>query len=146
SSGSGGSATASSGCGKAVSVTGAQMGMVEVGGATRTYLYEIPTGYSVDEPIPLTFGFHGASGDVTQAQSWGVDAAATAAGDKSIFVFPQGVSQGGTIGWDTNKSGDDVALFDALLDWAETTFCIDAHRVYLVGFSWGTDFANALGC
>src|SRR5262249_378448 len=120
-----GTETASSGCGKAVGVAGAQMGTVKVGGVTRTYLYEIPSGYSIDEPIAVTFGFHGAGGDVTQPQSWGLDTAAAAAGDKSIFVFPQGVSQGDTVGWDTNKSGADVALFDALLGWAETTFCID---------------------
>ena len=39
-----------------------------------------------------------------------------------------------------------MLLFDALLTWAESNFCIDTNRVFVAGFSWGNDFANTLGC
>ncbi len=98
------------------------------------------------QPIPLVFGFHGATGNGAQADSWGVHTAAFAAGDSAIFFYPDGLDQGGETGWDEDENGEDVALFDALLAYAEANFCVDTHRVFLVGFSWGGDFSNTLSC
>lgn len=137
---------ATSGCGKPVEAAGSHPGSMTVANAKRTFSYEIPAGYSPGDPIALTLGFHGAGGNGAQAFSWGLQVAAAKLGQKGIFVFPDGVLQGNTIGWDEKKTGADVAFFDALVDWAEKTFCIDANRIFVVGFSWGNDFGNTLGC
>jgi poly(3-hydroxybutyrate) depolymerase len=94
----------------------------------------------------LVFGFHGRGGAGSQANGLGINAAAKQAGKSAIFMFPYGLDQGGGTGWNEKKDGPDVALFDALLDFAKSTYCIDESRVFVAGFSWGNDFSNTLGC
>jgi poly(3-hydroxybutyrate) depolymerase len=136
----------STGCGKAATMTGAGMGSIAVGSQMRTYRTNVPTNYAPANPIPLVFGFHGRGGDGSQAESWGMQTAAATAGQAAIFLFPDGLDQGGATGWDESDNGVDVAFFDALVSWAESTFCIDTRRIFVAGFSWGTDFSNALSC
>jgi len=135
-----------SGCGQTVEAAGYHTGSMTIANVKRTYNYYIPPGYTPTDAIPLTLGFHGAGGNGLQASSWALQIAAANLGQKGIFVFPYVILQGNTIGWDEKKTGVDVAYFDALLDWSEKTFCIDANRIFVVGFSWGNDFANTLGC
>ncbi len=137
----------SPGCGRAVALTGQQNGTITAAGQSRSFIYVVPAGYSPNDAIPLTFGFHGRGGAGSQALGWGMQTAAMQNGQKGIFVYPDGVMQpGGATGWAMEVGGEDVLLFDALVDWAEKNFCIDTHRVFAAGFSWGNDFANALGC
>jgi poly(3-hydroxybutyrate) depolymerase len=112
----------------------------------RTYDYFVPTGYNPNTLIPLTLHFHGAGANGLAMYNGGMDADAAAAGNKMISIYPDGLKYGGTTGWDLSKTGVDVALFDALLSWAESKFCIDPQLVFVAGFSWGHDFANTLTC
>jgi polyhydroxybutyrate depolymerase len=138
----------SAGCGNPQSGNaGSNRATVLVGGTTRTYLYTLPAGYSPTKPIPLGFGFHGRGGDSSQGLGWGIGTAAANAGQPAIFIYPDGAVQGSSgTGWDESKTGPDVALYDALVAWAESNYCIDSKRIFVAGFSWGTDFGNALGC
>jgi poly(3-hydroxybutyrate) depolymerase len=133
----------STGCGTTGHPTGFLQGSLVVGDQTRTYYFAVPSTYDPDTPLRLVFGFHGYNWQgntfrdsiaIEQYQSQG----------QAIFVYPNGVIGGPT--WDLNPSGRDIALFDALLEHFERTYCIDLNRVFVYGRSYGAMFSNALAC
>jgi poly(3-hydroxybutyrate) depolymerase len=123
----------------------------------RTYRLYVPPTYASTTPVPLVFGYHGKGADGSAPWFWGVQDQAAMDGETAIFIFPDGqpqygssvdgvVQPDGTIGWDESPSGNDVAMFDGLLGFAQSAYCIDPSRVFVTGFSWGAEFSNALGC
>jgi polyhydroxybutyrate depolymerase len=148
--GSGGSASAvvgTEGCGKVPAETGPLAQALTVAGQSRTFAYIVPEGYSPDEPLPVVFGFHGAGGNSLQPVGWGLNVAAyNGSGQRALFIYPNALVRGGRTGWAMGEDEEDVQLFDAMLEWAEAEFCVNPKRIFLVGFSWGNDFANVLGC
>ncbi|HEY5961501.1 MAG TPA: hypothetical protein VIV60_33310 [Polyangiaceae bacterium] len=96
--------------------------------------------------LAITFVFHGAGGNPHDAQALGLQRVAGAA-QKSIFVFPEGVTfrdQG--VGWDDRCDGYDVVFFDNMLTELRQRFRVDPTQIYVAGFSWGADFVTALLC
>jgi polyhydroxybutyrate depolymerase len=140
-------AGSTAGCGKGGSKVGDFTLTAMVGGVSRSVEVLVPAGYTSAAPVPLVFVFHGAGGTSAQAESYGLQDGAKAAGDTAIFAYPQGVAQGNSgVGWDLTCAGDDVAFFDAVRSKLEEQYCIAADRVFVAGFSWGGDFSNTLGC
>lgn len=145
----------SSGCGSEPPYYGEKAFSIELSGPggesiIREYGVRAPeqADYASDKPYPVVFVFHGAGG-TNDFES--MDAAAGGnAGKNAIFVAAQGILLPGYedygLGWDENCNGYDMPFFDAMLAQVAADFCIDRERIFAVGYSWGGDMANSLGC
>lgn len=136
----------SKGCGasSALSAAGKAAGLsVDVGAAKRTFALSVPTGYDAYRAYPLVFNFH--SGGRTGASARDYFGFEGIAGDKAVFVYPDG-EQGN---WELDApaaQNKDVLFFDALLARLEAELCIDTSRVFASGSSMGAYLTNQLGC
>lgn len=146
SSGGTGGVRPSVGCGNGHSTSGLLGNNVTVNGTERSYLFDVAAGYDPNTPVPLVIAFHGSGANGQQAAAWQIDEAAEAADETAVFLYPDAVAQSGGIGWDMDENGMDFAFFDVLLEVGKQNYCIDENRIFVAGFSWGCDFANALGC
>lgn len=128
-----------SGCGREVA-TGLQARSIDANRKRRTYLLWVPGSYRPDVPLPVVFSFHGAGGDGANSRAMtGLEAPSHG---RAIFVYPDGL--GGA--WDLRDGGDDVLLFDAIVQSLWETHCIDGSRIFAAGFSFGATLSNLLGC
>ncbi len=126
-------------------------GSIEVGGARRAYILDVPASVQAHVPAPLVLDFHGFGGsarDVWRASTFHESAAR----DGAITVYPDGLPVHllgrDAPGWQiTSVDGNrDLAFTTALLDRLERDYCIDEARVFATGFSNGGFFSHLLGC
>jgi poly(3-hydroxybutyrate) depolymerase len=137
------SPTLSSGCG----LTGKQAGdfhlsTTDGSGNNRDYEVMVPANYNAATAYPLTFVYHGLSGNQAISKGYGIQDAPNAAAS-GIFVFPLSLDPGGNV-WADTCSGKDVRFFDNMLTALQSNYCIDTKRIFVAGFSWGCDHATAL--
>jgi polyhydroxybutyrate depolymerase len=117
---------------------------LRVGGAERSYLLYVPTGYQSSRPAPLVLVFHGAGGRPKQmARHTGFTAVAEREG--FIVVYPAGLRRRWNDGRGMVQS-DDVGFVRALLDSLEHELGIDPKRIYATGISNGAMFSYRLAC
>lgn len=135
---------ATSGCGTS-RPSGLRTLNINVGGTMRSYVLNVPSGYTGNTPLSLVFGFHGQGWQASAFQSSVPDLERSAAG-AAIFAYPQGLDSGSGTAWSVNASSRDTALVDALIGEIERTYCIDGNRVFAFGRSYGALFANVLAC
>lgn len=105
----------------------------------RTVRIDIPDNYDNNKPYRLIFGMHcmgGWAGGVQQEGYHGLKYLDTE--KTSIFIAPEG--NGNQAPW----GQDDYTLFDELLAFMESNYCIDSSRVFSMGFSYGSMFSNGL--
>lgn len=142
--GTGADAARSDGCGVA-SPTGRVDGMIDVGGAARTYILDVPTGYDPSQPYPLIFAWHGRGGSGSLARMYfGIGGLA---GSAALIVYPDGLpvsATPGDTGWELTEAGRDVALYDAILADLAARYCVG--RVYSMGHSFGGYMSNTVAC
>jgi poly(3-hydroxybutyrate) depolymerase len=67
------------------------------------------------------------------------------AGDSSIFVVPQGLTDMGGAGW-FNPNNRDVNFTDDMLAAVTGDLCVDESRVFTTGFSFGGAISYKLAC
>jgi polyhydroxybutyrate depolymerase len=133
------------GCGLAGAPTGVLADQqIVVGYVIRTYVLSVPKNYDASKPLALVFGWHGhgATGNLAR-QRFSVEPAAAGG---AIFVYPDGLGPVGDTDWDYSATGRDVQLFDTLVDYLTSAYCIDRSRIFSTGLSAGAFFTNALGC
>lgn len=96
------------------------------------------------EPVPLVISFHGLGGTgQNQMGNFSPDQL----GGAVVHMFPDGVSQGGSVGWaDSSNDSPDVEFVRALINEAKAKHCIDESKIFAVGFSWGGGMAHRVGC
>jgi len=132
---------------------------LRVDGRERKFILVTPTGFQSGHQLPIVFFFHGASGTARQASrtyGWAEKA------DKEHFiaVFPEGLPfrpdkepsfvLNPNI-WRDERSGmqasnvNDVHFFEVLLGQLQAALPIDAHRIYVTGFSNGAGLTFTLG-
>jgi len=133
------------GCGLAGAPTGVLGNQtITVGSRARTYLLSVPRNYDGSTPLPLVFGWHGSGGTGNWArQQFAIEPAAAGG---AIFVYPDGLGAAGYTDWDRAATGLDVDLFDTLVDYLTSTYCVDRARIFSTGLSAGAYFTNDLGC
>jgi poly(3-hydroxybutyrate) depolymerase len=141
------SATASSGCGKAPTLTSGTH-TIQSSGQNRSFILKIPAGYDRNKPHKLIFGNHWWGGTANDVASGGSDGAVYAhygldalSGGSAIFVAPQGQNNA----W-ANSNGIDVVFFDDMIRRIEADLCVDESQRFSLGFSYGGAMSYALAC
>ena len=123
---------------------------ITVGSLNREYILHVPSAYKGDTAVPLVLDFHPIGGSDTEWRS-GSPYPAVIDPEGVISAFPNGESGPGGQAWNVEgccvaSDIDDVAFAKAIVQDIEKIACIDAKRVYAVGFSMGGGMANWLGC
>jgi len=140
-------ATASPGCGKAPTLTSGTR-TIQSSGKNRSFILKIPDTYDNTSPHRLAFGYHWLGGTSEQVAGGGSDGYAWAyygmqsqSGNSTIFVAPQGISNG----WG-NSNGEDVTFTDDMVRLIEGDLCVDTSQLFSVGFSYGGAMSYSLAC
>ncbi|MDY3126748.1 MAG: prolyl oligopeptidase family serine peptidase [Corynebacterium sp.] len=119
------------------------------GQGNRSYIVEVPQGYTAGISYPVVFGFSGAWHSAEQAR--GYMKMAAVAGNDAIIVYPQGRGANGQGTWggasyaETTRN-QDVDFVRAIVNQLNATYTIDHSRIYATGLSNGGGMALALAC
>ena len=145
-----GPAAATAGCGNAPTLASGTH-TIQSSGQNRSYILRVPANYDNNHPYRLVFGFHWVGGTANDVDSGGTDGynwsyyglrrLADAAGNGTIFVAPQGISNG----WG-NSGGQDVTFVDDMIRQLEGGLCVDTTQLFSAGFSYGGAMTYALAC
>jgi polyhydroxybutyrate depolymerase len=150
-SGAGGSggAMSSTGCGKAPPASNRYT--IDVSGAMREYILNVPSDYEQTKPYRLVFAWHPLGGSAQQTAGngnngyYGLQGASQG---EAILVSGEGLGQNGDTGnkgwW--NSGGGDIAFLRAMIDRFKSEMCIDESRIFHTGFSFGGMMSFAAGC
>ncbi|HEX3694048.1 MAG TPA: PHB depolymerase family esterase [Polyangia bacterium] len=114
---------------------GAGARTINVNGKNINFIINM-TGYNAAMPNRLIFTLHGCGGYGNLMLLPGLT--------PNIHVQWQGQDSG--CYEDQTRDSPEYAVFDALLQFMETNFCIDKNRVFATGFSSGSWMADMLGC
>ncbi len=116
---------------------------IQVGSYQRTYHVHLPPTYTTTSTFPLVVGLHG-SGDTGSGFSGMTNFNAVADLNSVIAVYPDAIK--GTWNSAGTAPQDDFAFISAMILQLRSTFSINSHRIYAVGFSNGGDMTEELGC
>lgn len=118
-------------------------------GLKRTFLVHLAPSYG-KQPQPLIIGYHGYSWTVQlMERNTRLNTEADSAG--FVVVYPQGVDSppswnAGVGAYGPTGDADDIQFTRDLLSYMEKNYCVDAHRVYITGFSLGGGMAYRVAC
>lgn len=122
---------------------------IQSGGLNRSFIVHLAPSYG-NQPQALVITYHGYQNTALRtAQRTNMGTEADKAG--FIVVFPQGVDNPPTwnagIGAD-GPTGDanDVRFTSDLISYFEHNYCVDAHRIYVTGYSLGGGMAYRIAC
>jgi poly(3-hydroxybutyrate) depolymerase len=139
--------TATTGCSKAQALASGTH-TIQSSGQTRSYILEVPSDYNNSHPYRLIIAFHWLNGTAQDVDSGDADGAAWSyyglraqAGDSTIFVAPQGISNG----W-ANTNGQDLTFVQNMLNLFESGLCIDTSQIFALGWSYGGAMTYAVAC
>jgi polyhydroxybutyrate depolymerase len=122
---------------------------IAVGSSMRTYVLHVPAKYDGTKPSPLIVDFHALGGSGPQ-ELQGSPYVQQADTEGVVMAFPSGLSGPSGGAWNVGPccvaSADDVGFARALVADVETAACIDAKRVYAVGFSMGGGMSHYIAC
>ena len=117
-------------------------------GSVRIANVKIPASYNSREPAPMIIAFHGLGGTSSSIVS---DMQLDGLADRSgvIVVAPQGrLSEFKRSSWGMSDeySAPDAEFVDQIMHQLNDDLCIDEHRVFAMGFSNGSIFAQKYAC
>lgn len=152
--GAGGAPTSSTGCGTTLNRPDPKVQQtVDIGGTTRYYMVDVPSGTDNKTPLSLVFGLHGY--DMNNVAVVGLFNFTSRSNGKAITVWPQGEgpAPGTTSHWGDNvlkstwtANDANYTFIQTLISDMESRFCIDPSRVFIAGFSMGGMFTNSIAC
>jgi polyhydroxybutyrate depolymerase len=129
-----------------------QMLDVTTNGATvaRQFYFALPANYTSSHAYRVVFAWHYAGGTAVMVAGTGGGAGRyyglLPLLPDTIFITGQGLMDAqGRTGW-PNTNGQDVAFARAMVDWANTNFCVDKTRVMSAGFSYGAIMSHTVAC
>jgi len=136
------SAHPSAGCGgPAMPLTGP--GTLTSGGKEGNFVLSVPRGYDPNTPATVGFVFHGANNTEVSCFGGGNCAGVQMSMvDKAILVYPRSFGTS----WTNETREQNVTWFDDLLSYVKANYCVDEHKVFVMGTSSGAHFSNILGC
>lgn len=117
---------------------------ITVGGVTRTFNLQVPSGYLNSVAQRTVYALPGRGGSGATMYSQGVWHTLSGI---AIYLdsLPQTYCQGQTC-WDHKTDGADMAFIDAIVAWVDAGYCIDTGRRVAYGFSAGAIFGNIMAC
>ncbi len=124
---------------------------VSEGFHSRLYRVHVPASYETNRPQAVILAFHGFGGSA-MGMDTGSGFSSLADQQDFIAVYPQGLPQGegGKPFWASAGPidfGVDDALFTSdILNDLQSKFCVDAHRIFVTGFSNGGGMSGFLAC
>jgi poly(3-hydroxybutyrate) depolymerase len=111
-----------------------------IGGTSRKWMLDVPTGYDTSKPYRLIFVWHPLGGSGSQIVSGGFNGLKSLANNTAVFATADGLngsnSEASGTGW-WNANGGDMKLVQAMLDKINGGLCIDQERIFTTGFSFG---------
>ena len=153
-----GAATGGSSCGLS-SPVGLRTIALTNQGHSRPFLLYVPRGYSTGSGVPVVFDLHGSGGNGAGQLSYSqIEPVADA--HRFAVVAPNGAVPAGSNGYDWNVPGvplvsggpvppgtpSDERYLVAVLNKTEHVICVNAHRVYMTGFSGGARMTSQMAC
>jgi polyhydroxybutyrate depolymerase len=120
---------------------------VMVGGQQRTYILHVPPNYTGMTPVPLVTDWHPILTDASfERGNSGYSAKADQEG--FVVVWPQGIDNAWNVGpcCTMSRTVDDVGFARAMIAKIQSQACIDAKRVFAVGYSMGAGMTYKLAC
>ena len=123
---------------------------IDVDGAQREYTLKLPDNYDPNKSYKLIFCWHWMGGKMNDVVTGGIIGGPyygleKLANSTAIFVAPEGLLENGTSGW-ANTNGRDIKFLKAMLQYFNSTLCIDQKRIFSTGFSYGGMMSYAIGC
>ena len=118
-------------------------------GLSRTFIVHLTPSYG-NQPQALMINYHGYQNTALRtAQRTNMGVEADRAG--FILVFPQGVDNppswnAGVGAFGPTGDADDVQFTRDLISYFEHNYCLDAHRIYVTGYSLGGGMAYRIAC
>ncbi len=122
---------------------------IQSGGLSRTFIVHLAPSYG-NQPQALVINYHGYQNTAlrtAQRTNMGIEA------DKArfILVFPQGVDNppswnAGIGAYGPTGDANDVKFTSDLIRYFEHNYCVDAHRIYVTGYSLGGGMAYRIAC
>ena len=119
-----------------------------IGGTSRTWMLDVPTGYDASKPYRLIFVWHPLGGSGSQIVSGGFNGLKSLANNTAVFATADGLNgsnseASGTGYW--NANGGDMKLLQTMLDKINAGLCIDQQRIFSTGFSFGGMMTYTVG-
>ena len=119
-----------------------------IGGTSRKWMLDVPTGYDASKPYRLIFVWHPLSGSGSQIVSGGFNGLKSLANNTVVFATADGLNgsnseASGTGYWNVN--GGDMKLLQTMLDKINAGLCIDQQRIFSTGFSFGGMMSYTVG-
>ena len=121
--------------------------MLDVGGMQRNFIVHVPEGYTGTTRVPLVLDFHPLGGTGSQEQSSsGYQRIADEEG--FLIAFADGIDNAWNIGpcCTNSRDVDDLGFAKAMIESIAGDGCVDAKRIYAVGFSMGGGMSHYLAC
>ncbi len=113
----------------------------------RPFRLHIPPGYGAKGPAPLVFNFHGSNRSGLHQEVYsGLVPIADREGFVLVSPEAAGFGEWDIVGFYADIGIDDVGFTAELLDYLESSLCIDPDRVYAAGMSNGAEMASQAGC
>ena len=122
---------------------------IQSGGLIRTFIVHLAPSYGPQQQA-LVMNYHGYQNTALRtAQRTHMGVVADRAG--FILVFPQGVGNppswnAGVGAYGPTGDANDVQFTSDLISYFEHNYCVDAHRVYVTGYSLGGGMAYRIAC
>ena len=122
---------------------------IHSGALNRSFIVHLAPSYG-NQPQALVINYHGYQNTALRtAQRTNMGAEADKAG--FIVVFPQGVDNppswnAGVGAYGPTGDANDVRFTSDLINYFEHNYCIDAHRIYVTGYSLGGGMAYRIAC
>src|SRR6266568_1324209 len=122
---------------------------IQSGGLSRTFIVHLAPSYGY-QPQALVMNYHGYQNTALRtAQRTNMGIEADRAG--FILVFPQGVDNppswnAGVGAYGPTGNANDVQFTSDLISYFEHNYCVDAHRIYVTGYSLGGGMAYRIAC
>jgi polyhydroxybutyrate depolymerase len=122
---------------------------IHSGGLSRTLIVHLAPSYG-SQPQALVINYHGYNNTALRtAQRTNMGAVADKAG--FILIFPQGVDNppswnAGIGAFGPTGDADDVQFTRDIINYFEHNYCVDAHRIYVTGYSLGGGMAYRIAC
>lgn len=113
-------------------------GSIQHNGVARSYILYVPASYQAGTPAPLILNMHGL-GSNAQEQLYYSNFQPIADTAGFLMVYPQGTTEQGMAYWNVGFGGtaDDLGFLDTLITVLESSYTIDAQRVFATGMSNG---------